>query len=154
MWERIQAALEPNASVPAEVEHQLRLATGALLLEMCRADFKIHYRERASIARSIQRAFNLSAEETRQLVDDAEAESECAVSLNIYTSLIKEYSTRPQKERLIGDLWHVAFADGELHDLEERLVKRVASLIEVPTRTVERLRLSVAQQDGPSQQPA
>lgn len=146
IWDRIQAALEPIADVPDEVEHQLRLATGALLLEMCRADFKVHFRERQSIAAAIRRAFALSREETEQLLDDAEAEQQCAVSIQIYTSLIKEYSTRLQKHRLIEDLWRVAYADGELHDLEERLVVRVAALIELPPRTAEKLRHEVAGQ--------
>ena len=146
IWERIQAALEPNAAVPEDVERQLRLATGALLLEMCRADFKVHHRERDSIALAIKDGFELSAEETRQLMDDADADSQCAVSIQIYTSLIKDYGTRQRKLKLIEDLWRVAYADGELHDLEERLVTRVAGLIDMPARTVEKIRRVVAEQ--------
>lgn len=126
--------------MPEEVEHQLRLATGALLLEMCRADFKVMPEEIESIARSIKSGFNLSAEETRELLRVAEAESECAVSLQIYTSLIKEYSTQNQKLRLIENLWRVAWADGELHALEENLVNRVASLIDIPQKTLDEIR--------------
>ena len=141
--DRIRTALEPKTAVPEEVEHQLRLATGALLLEMCRADFTVHHRERRSIAGSVQRAFGLSNAETRELIEDAEADSECAVSLQIYTSLIKEYSTHAQKIELVRDLWRVAYADGVLHNLEERLVRRIAGLIELSDRQVDRLRTQI-----------
>ncbi len=143
IWEKIRAALEPKNDVTADVEHQLRLASGALLLEMCRADFKVMRAERESIARSIKSAFALSAEETRELMGAAETESACAVSLQIYTSLIHEHSTRPQKIRLIEDLWRVAYADGELHSLEENLVGRVASLIDVPPKLVKQIRQQI-----------
>ena len=132
--------LEPETAVPADVEHQLRLATGALLLEMCRADFKIMPEERQSIANAIKQTFKLSPEETRELMAEAESESECAVSLQIYTSLIADYSSTEQKLRLIEDLWRVAFADGELHALEESLVIRVASLIDVSPKSAQGIR--------------
>ncbi len=152
VWEKIRAALEPeNAPLSSDVEHQLRLATGALLLEMCRADFKVMPTERESIARSIKTAFSLSPEETRELVLAAETESACAVSLQIYTSLIQEHSTRAQKITLIEDLWRVAYADGELHSLEENLVQRVAALIDVPPKLVQQIRSRI--ENGPHQQP-
>lgn len=140
IWDRIRAALAPSSVVPEEIEHQLRLATGALLLEMCRADFKVMVEERESIARAIRRAFDLNADETRELMAIAEAESECAVSLQIYTSLIKEYFGEAQKHRLIEDLWRVAWADGELHTLEENLISRIGRLLEVPDRTLAEIR--------------
>lgn len=146
IWDRIRAALEPHNTLPAEVEHQLRLATGALLLEMCRADFKIHAEERRSIARAIKDGFSLSLEETRELMEAAETQSECAVSLQIYTSLIKDHGTHQQKLKLIDDLWRVAFADNELHDLELNLVNRIAGLIEISPRIVARARAKIEQQ--------
>lgn len=136
IWDKIRAALEPSSVVPAEIEHQLRLATGALLLEMCRADFKVMVEERESIARAIRRAFDLGTDDTRELMRIAEAESEVAVSLQIYTSLIKEYFGEAQKHRLIEDLWRVAWADGELHALEENLISRIGRLLEVPDKTL------------------
>jgi len=154
--ERIRAALEPRTAVPEDVEHQLRLATGALLLEMCRADFKVMKEEHQSIADAVRATFELSAEETRELMTEAENESQHAVSLQIYTSLLNEYSTRQQKIRLIEDLWRVAYADGELHALEENLVVRVASLIEIPPKLVRQIQHQIEGDLGtaPEQQPA
>ncbi|MFK7958501.1 MAG: TerB family tellurite resistance protein [Lysobacterales bacterium] len=140
IWDKIRASLAPSSVVPEDIEHQLRLATGALLLEMCRADFKVMVEERESIARAIRRAFDLNPEETRELMRIAEAESEVAVSLQIYTSLIKEYFGEAQKHRLIEDLWRVAWADGELHALEENLISRVGRLLSIPEKTLTDIR--------------
>ncbi len=144
LWEKIQSALAPASQPSEEVEHQLRLATGALLLEMCRADFKIMPSERQSIAETIRDKFELTPQETRELMFDAETESECAVSLQIYTSLIQEYSTKEQKLKLIEDLWRVAYADQELHDLEQNLVSRVARLIGVADKASAEIGAQVA----------
>lgn len=154
IWDRIRASLAPAREVPGEVAHQLRIASGALLLEMCRADLKILPEEHESIAESIRRAFELSTEETRELLRAADEESQCAVSINIYTSLIQEYSTGRQKRDLIADLWRVAYADGELHRLEEQLVSRVAALLQVSDRVVEARRREVAQAAGVQVDPA
>ena len=59
IWDRIKAALEPKTAVPEQVEHQLRMATGALLLEMCRADLKVLPEERSYIVQSIKEAFKI-----------------------------------------------------------------------------------------------
>ncbi|MEM9532691.1 MAG: TerB family tellurite resistance protein [Pseudomonadota bacterium] len=151
IWDRIREALSPSSVVPEEIEHQLRLATGALLLEMCRADFKVMVEERESIASAIRRAFDLSPEETRELMQIAEAESECAVSLQIYTSLIKEYSSEEQKRRLIEDLWRVAWADGELHSLEENLISRIGRLLELSDRVLSDIRRRFEQTHPPDE---
>ena len=130
IWEKIRSAMGTSErEVPENVRHQIRLATGALLLEMCRADFKIMPQERRQIAGTIRKTFGLSEAETHDLLDNAETQAECSVSLQIYTSLINQYCNKDQKSDLVRDLWRVAYADGELHKLEEVLVGRVSGLI-------------------------
>lgn len=121
----------------------MRLATGALLMEMVRADFEIKQEERQSIADIIKSSFQLEAAETRQLIQSVTEETECSVSIRIYTSLINEHATHDQKLKLINDLWATAYADGELHALEDNLVSRVAGSIGINERELEQLRLAV-----------
>ncbi len=125
----------------------MRLATGALLMEMVRADFEIKQEERQSIADIIKSSFQLEADETRQLIQSVTEETECSVSIRIYTSLINEHATHEQKLKLINDLWATAYADGELHALEDNLVTRVAGLIGINDRELEQLRLDVVNGD-------
>lgn len=121
----------------------MRLATGALLMEMVRADFEIKQEERQSLANIIRTSFELDLEETRQLIQSVTEETECSVSIRIYTSLINDHATQDQKLKLISDLWETAYADGELHTLEGHLINRVANAIGISQRDLEILRLSV-----------
>ena len=132
--------------VSEDVEHQMRLATGALLMEMVRADFEIKPEERQSIAETIKSSYGLTAEETRQLIQSATEESECSVSIRIYTSLLNEHATHHQKIKLINDLWATAYADGELHALEDNLVSRVADAIGIKHKDLEALRVAAVNQ--------
>lgn len=144
LWERIQAALEPAPPRSDDTERQLRLATGALLLEMCRADFEVKFEERQSIADAVRSTFGLTPNDTRELLEEAQTDADCAVSLQIYTSLINEYSTTVQKHRLIEDLWRVAFADGELHRLEASLIDKIGELLNVSGKTIRTLRNKIS----------
>jgi len=153
LWERIQSALAPPTQVTADVEQQLRLATGALLLEICRADFEVRREELESIVAAVRTTFGLTSADTRELLDAAQTEADCAVSLQIYTSLINEYSSLAQKHQLIEDLWRVAFADGELHRLEEGLIGKIGDLLHLSPSKINDLRGNIAESFGPENPP-
>lgn len=148
LWHTIRENLVPRREPSTEVRKQLRLATGALLIEMSRADFQVTAEERTSLARALRDVFELDAGQTRKLVEEAQHDSQAAVSLSIYTSLIDEHADRQERIRLIEQLWKVAYADGELHRLEERLVLRVAKLLGVPAKQVGRTRVEAAERAG------
>lgn len=115
-------------------QHSLHLAAAALLFEMLRADYQEHPEERDAMERALQTAFDLSADETRQLADLAASEAAGAVSLYEFTSLINQHFAPEDKVLIVEMLWQVAFADGHLDRYEEALVRKVAELIYVPHR--------------------
>jgi len=115
-------------------EHAYQLATGALLVEMSRADDEVTEEERAAVMGAMRRAFELSPEETDELVRLAEQEADRATSLYDFTRLINEQFSPQQKERIIELMWRVAFADGDLDKYEEHLVRKIADLLYVPHR--------------------
>lgn len=120
---------------PRERAHAHRLATAALLIEMTRADQEVKAVEREAVARAIDKAFGLPAEETRKLVALAESEADQATSLYEFTRLINQHFSDDEKNRIIELLWEVAFADGELDKYEEHLVRKLADLIHVSHST-------------------
>jgi uncharacterized tellurite resistance protein B-like protein len=122
-----------EAQAPGETgEHALRLAAAALLFEVVRADGEVKPEERTVMRAAVQSTFDLSAEETRVLVDLAEAESRSAISLFEFTRVIDEAFSAGQKKRVVELLWLVAFADAEKHAHEEHLVRKIAGLLHVP----------------------
>ena len=110
----------------------LQLATAALLIEMTRADFKVEEREQRMVAEAIQRTFNLSPEETDELIRLADEESRQSVSIYDFTRLIDRGFSSEQKVHIVELLWRVALSDSELEKHEEHLIRKVAKLIHVP----------------------
>jgi uncharacterized tellurite resistance protein B-like protein len=122
-------ALSPGGPDP------VRIATAALLIEMTRMDNSISDVERMRVTRVVQEDFGLSADETAELLRLAEQQAQQATDYFQFTALIKDHMTAEQKERLIEHLWEVAYADGELHQYEEHLVRKIADLLYVPHST-------------------
>lgn len=137
-----------EAGSPAEQEHAYRLAGAALLVEMTRADHDVKGIERDAVARAIERAFELDASETDELLALAEREADSATSLYEFTRLINRHFDADQKVHFVELLWHVALVDGELDKYEEHLVRKVADLIHVPHRSYIRAKHQAADKLG------
>ncbi len=124
--------LTPSTTDTAvEAKHRLQLAVGALLLEMTRVDGEIRPEQCARVEAAIQAQFDLSSEETAELIRLAEAERDDATDYFQFTQLINAHYTAQQKEAVIEQLWAVALADQELHRYEEHLVRKIAQLMHV-----------------------
>ena len=112
-------------------QHQLKVATAALLIEMMLQDNAEHADERQAIMQALQDKFELSAAETSELYQLAEEERKFATDYHQFTTLIAGHYSQPQKIRIIEYLWSVAYADGVLDKYEEHMVRRIADLIHV-----------------------
>jgi uncharacterized tellurite resistance protein B-like protein len=127
-----QRRIAPGAAQPGDAgEHALRLAAGALLFEIVRADGAVKPEERTVMRAAVQGTFGLSAEETAELMELAESASRTAASLYELTEVVDRAFTAEQKKRVVELLWLVAFADGHKDAHEEHLVRRIASLLHV-----------------------
>jgi uncharacterized tellurite resistance protein B-like protein len=112
-------------------EHQLHLATAALLIEMMRVDDHCKPEEVEVLAAGIRRTFGLSELETTELIRLAEEEAQDAACYHAFTSLINKGFTKQQKIRVIEMLWEIAYADNELEMYEEHLVRKISDLLYV-----------------------
>jgi len=123
--------IQPHAE-NVDNEHQLKVATAALLLEMASADFDVHDSELAAVANSMQQHFKLSQAETDSLMNLAAEEADQATCYYDFTRLINNGFSAAQKVKVIELMWEVAYADDKLQKYEEALVRKVADLIYVP----------------------
>ena len=127
---RIQPA---TPEIAASSSHRgLQLATAALLIEMTRADFKVEESERRTVGETIRKAFDLTPEETEELIRLADEETRQSVSIYDFTHLIDRGFSPEQKKQVIELLWRIALSDAELEKHEEHLVRKIAKLIHVP----------------------
>jgi uncharacterized tellurite resistance protein B-like protein len=119
-----------NTSDPARRE--LELALTALLIEAAYSDDHFDRRERAVIARLIERRFNLSPLDVRTLLATGEAAATESVELFHFTRIINARLSFEERVELIEMMWEVAYADRVLDEYEDSLLRRVGGLIYVP----------------------
>jgi len=120
---------EPSAEA---LQHNLRLAAAALLVETARANFSQDAAELAKLSDLLGSVLKLSEAEVRELVADARENVENATSLYEFTQVINAHCNPEQKLQLIGGMWAVAYADGDADKYEEHLIRNVADLLYVP----------------------
>ena len=122
----------PSAGDERDSEHVLRLAIGALLLEMTRMDGEIWPEQRKAVETAVLEHFDLEEEEVAELLELAEAERADSTDYFQFTSLVNRAYSPHQKIRLVELLWRIAYANESLHKYEEHLVRKVADLLYVP----------------------
>lgn len=115
-----------------DVDQQLKLATAALLIEMMRMDHHIDANERQVVTQSLKTSFNISDEDTENLIELAEQEAHEATDYYRFTVLINNNYGADEKKDIIEHLWRIAYADGILDKHEEHLLRRISDLLHVP----------------------
>lgn len=113
-------------------EHDLQIATAALLIEMMYTDDEIKPEEQRKIKSAIQTKFQLALEETQDLIILAEKEAKDATDYFQFTSIINNGFSAEQKVKVVEHLWQVAYIDNHLDPLEEHMVRKIADLLHVP----------------------
>lgn len=139
MIDRLKALFSANAGLPttATVPHddgELRLAAAALLVEAAEGDGEFDAEERRVIQARLSAHFGLSEPETSALIASAEAAVAADHQLLPYTRVIKNRFDEAERIRLVEMLWEVVYADGQAHDFEASLLRRIAGLIYVDDR--------------------
>lgn len=136
MFKRIKSLLQaggPQDRVRRD-RSQLEHAAAALLVEAAALDGHFDAAERATIARLLKERFSLSDAEVRDLIVEAEGIVANANELYTLSRAVKDGLAYEERVEIIEMLWHVAYADGHLHDFEANLVRRLAGLLYVSDR--------------------
>lgn len=128
----LRNTLGDTVQVEADLEHDVRLASAVLLVEAVRADHDSHEHETQLVERLVQERFDLAAEESAALVKRAEEQADHAVALQTFTRLLVDALDEDERAAIVGMIWKVIYADGQVDRWEEHLVRRVAELLYVP----------------------
>ena len=133
MLNKIKKFFEQNMSLETDVdiEHRLKLATAALMIEIMKQDGETRNEEVESVKKALQTKFKLTKTEIDELFSLASEEAKQSVDLYQFTSLIREHFSQEKKIKTIEYLWTVAYADNHLDAHEEHLIRRIADLLYV-----------------------
>ncbi len=135
MLDRIKAILrdQPVAADTGGFD-QLQIAVAVLLIEAARMDNEFDADERAAIAQLLQRRFELETADAEKLLARAQEKAEDSVEFYTFTRTVKDAFEHEDRVEFMQMLWEVAYADGELHDHEANLMRRVTGLMHVTDR--------------------
>lgn len=110
-----------------------KLAVATLLVHLASVDGVVTDDERSTISRILTAHFGLESEKVQKLIIDATRRDADSVDFYQFTAALSRLEESERVE-IIRLMWQVVFADGQIHELEDNMVWRVAELIGVSTR--------------------
>jgi uncharacterized tellurite resistance protein B-like protein len=138
MFDSIMSFLKdlPGSSRQTTVkpEDDPRVAAAALLFHVLDADGIREASEVEKLRETLSSTYNLTGVELEKIVKAGEKAEQEAIDLYAFTSVLKRHLDADERKAFIGLMWGIVFADGEMHELEDNLVWRVAELIGVDNR--------------------
>jgi len=118
---------------------ELELTASVLAYEIARSDGKISAEELSTLMEEIEKISEKVGKDKFEILKTVEIYSKDSVSFHEFIEDINDNYTKNEKISLIDFMWRTAYADGLLDTDEERLVRRVADLINI--KDVEVLKL-------------
>ena len=115
-------------AIPADDPH---VAAAALMLSVIEADGLHGEEERTRLRQALGAAYGLSGAALAEVVEAGETAFHEALDLSSLTGALARGLDEAAKADFVGILWEIVHADGELHELEDNTVWRIAELIGV-----------------------
>ena len=121
--------LNNNNSVEQKEDNKnLELLCG-LMIEAAYTDGKVDESELNKIKTSLVNLFDEDLMDVNLVLDKALKDKNNSKSLHHYTSIINKNFTQDKKILLIETLWEIVLSDGDVHDFESNLLRRLAGLL-------------------------
>jgi uncharacterized tellurite resistance protein B-like protein len=121
--------MQPNEDQPADNPERVSIATCALLLEMAHADSEFSDQEKTRIVAILNKNFNLTGDDARELMHLADLERKESLDLWQFTHLINQNYSRGEKLKVVETLWQVIYTDGKVDKHEEYLMRKLTFLL-------------------------
>lgn len=143
LLDRVTAAISTPAVDSDNGEDRaaaLRLSTAVLMIDVARADHVFEESEFERVLQLVESHFALQPEDAAELVNLASDKAENLTSAYEFTSELHKHLDAAEKARIVGLLWQIAYADGELDKYEDSLVLKISDLLHVSRARVMRLK--------------
>ena len=117
-----------NSTEDNNNEKNLELLCG-LMIEAAYTDGQVDKTELFKIKSSLISIFAEDPEEIDIVLEKAEKNKNNSKSLHHYTSYINKNFDDKKKLLLIEALWEIVLSDGQIHDFESNLIRRLSGLL-------------------------
>lgn len=127
--QRIKDGLADSPAPRKPQQDDFRLATAAVLLDIAYADGSFSPAEDGDIAHYLQRKFQLSEDETRELIEAADEIRASTIDHFALTNFIRKNASLAERVDIVKAMWRIVYGDGKLTDYEGYLVRKLADLL-------------------------
>lgn len=127
-------SLEAGTGPAAAPRGDLATAVAVLLARAATLDGSFEAKERAVVADHLCNRFDVSRDEIDRTLEEAVTSADQMVDLYGLTRTVKDRLDEEGRIELMEALWEVVYADGELHDYEGQLMRRLSGLLYVTDR--------------------
>lgn len=136
MFERMISFLKdlPAAGARQSREDDPRVAAAALMYHVMNADGDRQDVEWERAKQLLSQTYGVSGAELDRLIKAGEQADNEAIDLYAFTSVLKRSLDEEARKDFIGMMWEIVYADGELHEMEDNTIWRIAELIGVDSR--------------------
>ena len=124
-----KATPKVNEASSQNTEHDIRVATCALFVEMARIDETFTETEMNAILSILKERYGLSPEHAEALIAEAEKELEKSVDLWQFSRRINENYSIEEKIKIIEILWRIVYVDGKMDQYEHYLMNKLQNLL-------------------------
>jgi len=111
--------------------YDVKLAATCLLTKVAFADEYLDPQEEKIIHEIISDFFSIDDVETNKLFKDSNQLLEKSTDIFSFGQLLNQNFSKEDKIDYIGCIFEVAFADGELHYLENHTIKKIAYILNI-----------------------
>jgi uncharacterized tellurite resistance protein B-like protein len=126
--------LESGGAPTTAPKDELATAVAVLLARAATLDGTLDPEERAVMAERLSDRFSVDKGDIDQVMADAVTAADEMVDLYGLIRTVKTHLDEDGRIGLMEALWEVVYADGELHDYEGQLMRRLSGLLYVSDR--------------------
>ena len=119
---------EDNNKLKKDNINDLEILCG-LMIEAANSDGKIDNIEIEKINNSLIKTFKEDKKQVQSVLEMAVKNKNNSKSLFFYTSKINKNYSYEKKLLLIEILWEIVLSDGQIHDYETSIIRRLAGLL-------------------------
>ncbi len=136
MLDRIRVFLRnlPDNDHAAPADDDPRIAAAALLTRVVNADGVRATAETERLRQVLAETYSVTGRELDALLEAGEQADDEAVDLYSFTSVLMRHLDHEARVQFIELMWEIVLADGDIHELEDNTVWRVAELLGIETR--------------------
>ena len=117
-----------------KITDPVKLASAALLARAAWLDGKLDAAEEAALNRLMIERFLISETEAQEIISEATKDVDNGNDIYKYTKIVRNSFDNSERVALMEMLWQLVYSDGELHDFEATLMRRLAGLLYVDDR--------------------